>query len=92
MRHLFSALTFVGLLGALAGCHHTCGKCDCDRDNDPCCFWPYLSGVTANGVTANGVTANGVTTNGTEAVGISSDKASKSMEKIAAPTDKVKEK
>jgi hypothetical protein len=39
MRRLFTLLTALGLASTLLGCHHTCGICDCDKDNDPCTYY-----------------------------------------------------
>jgi hypothetical protein len=32
-------VTAVGLAAPLLGCHHTCGICDCDHNNDPCLYY-----------------------------------------------------
>jgi hypothetical protein len=39
MRRLLTLLTALGLASTLLGCHHTCGICDCERDNDPCSYY-----------------------------------------------------
>lgn len=31
MRRLFVSLTALGLVGAVVGCNHTCGVCDCNQ-------------------------------------------------------------
>jgi hypothetical protein len=38
MRRVSSLLTVLSLASML-GCHHVCGVCDCDRDNDPCAYY-----------------------------------------------------
>jgi hypothetical protein len=37
MRRLYAALAGLGLLTAVLGCHHTCGRCDCDIEGYGCC-------------------------------------------------------
>jgi hypothetical protein len=36
MRRLITSLAALGLLGAVLGCNHTAGMCDCDPGCDPC--------------------------------------------------------
>ncbi len=36
MRRVITSLAALGLLGAVLGCHHTAGMCDCDLYHDPC--------------------------------------------------------
>jgi len=40
MRRLLTLLAALGFATSLLGCHHTCGICDCDRNNDPCNYYP----------------------------------------------------
>ena len=37
MRRLFASLSALAFFGALVGCNHTCGVCDCDPCNHSCC-------------------------------------------------------
>lgn len=36
MRRLLVSLSALGLLGAIVGCHHTAGCCDCDIPGHQC--------------------------------------------------------
>jgi hypothetical protein len=60
MRRLFTSLTALGLLGAVVGCDHMAGVCDCRVGTDWCCYngWSHLGGphgpLPANGVVPAG--------------------------------------